>query len=370
MLRITVDGVPFDMERDQPPPNLDRVMGYQNSLIGLKGRRLLYAIPGLPGSWPEIYGVNSFNLEEHDTLYSGIDMGELFILGAKGGILRIQSLPRVSVSNFAFGAPEQIPGAPGVVGPYAMAKVALQGKPMAAYISHYGVYLTDGYSVQRISDEWDWSAYSGIDKSGWVLHWDWERFVLILGYATTGTTNNRYALFHMHPDHRKANGQPKAVWDQYGSYNDLASGQVGNTRRLYSAHSSNGIVYTEDYGSTDASESYDDDATWPFILKTRRMYGDETEWAALAVFLRHSDFGDGQTCSVAWTVGRDQGDGSSHTKTKTVSLEGTKTTQFDVAVSGDWHEATFTHTGSAGGSFDSLQIEARGLGERGTVKVA
>jgi len=367
MLDITVDNGTLRVDQDQPPPLLDKIMSFKNSLIGIKGRAVSYALSGLPESWPEVYNISSFNLEEHDNLFTGVDLGEVFILGGDAAVLRISSLPRVSLGNFGFTKPEKIPNAPGAVGPDAMAAFSISGEPAAAWISHYGVHITNGFNLRRVSDAFDWGAFEGFDKSGWVLHYDPDRFVLVMAYSTvSGGENNRTAFLHVHPDHL-VDSTPKLTWGHYGSISGMASVQVGNQRRTYSGHSTNGKVYLEDVGGVDASNSYDASGTLPFIVQTRRIRGDEAEWAALKAWLTHSDFG--QDCEVAWTVYRGSSD-FTQSKIQTVSLSGLKQTLFDVARAGDWHEVTVTHLGSGTGALSHLLIQARGLGDRGTVKVA
>jgi hypothetical protein len=355
MMRITVDEGVLFVDRDQPPPQLDRIFGFKHSLVGVRGRSLYYAISGLPESWPEVYQIGHFDYEENETLLTGADLGEMAIIGSDAGLLRLQELPRVAIGNFAYSKPEPIAGAPGVVGPYAMTKFSIGGEPRVAWISQDGICVSNGFSWQRISDTWDWSGFEGLNKSGWVLHYDSQRFVLVVAYATTGTTNNRHALAHVHPSLARE-GQPIWTLAHYSGIYDLASSNVAGTRRLYSAHASNGIVYLEDNGTTDASQSYSS-TTLPLIVQTRRLHGESREWAALKAWLRHSDFGASQSLTVAWTTSRDEG--SSQTRTQTVSLVGAERTLFDVARSGEWHEITLTHTGAATGALVALDIEPR-----------
>lgn len=372
MLRVVVDDGILQVDRDQPPPQMDRVMSFQGALLAIKGQELRYSLAGSPGSWPEIYGISAFESEEHDTLVTGADLGEVFILGGVANLRRIAALPKVAIGNFAYAAPEIIAGAPGCVGAYSMARVSsnvsmggITATPvgMVAWISHDGIYLTNGFGYTRISDDWDWAALKDYDKSAWALHWDRERHVLIVAYSSTGgASNDRYALCHLHNSHIKQNGQPKWTLDHYGSYSALDSALVDGARRLYSGHTSDGKVYLENYGALDASESYSGTTLLLDVL-TRRIHGGESDFSALKAWLRHTDFGDTGSCTVVWTVGRDEH--ASYARTQTVALNGQRRTLFDVARAGEWHSVGITHTAASTGALADLSVEVRGLGQQG-----
>lgn len=361
--------------KDTSPPSLRRIRSFKGFLVGLTRtnfRELRYCVPGSPESWPEIYVITSFPLEEHDSLVDLLEVGNTLLIAGKGAMLRTDDLPRIVGGAFNAAEISKIQGAPGCVSEYGLCSVSVAGEAHAAWISDYGVYITNGVTYTRISDDigGTWEDIKDFDKSGWVLHWDKRRTVLILAYSSTdGGENDRYVFLHMAPDHRKQDGQPKATGPHYGEYAALASGQVANAHRVYSAHPDDGYVYLEDSGTTDAALSYNASGTWPLIVKTRRLHGGEQEFSTLKARLRHSDFGSSQTCTVAWLTGRDSS-GNEQTRSQSVSLSGQKATLFDVARGGEYHEVTITHTGAATGALVDLQIEARPLGGSGKVSVA
>jgi len=352
------------------PPTMSGIRTFKGHLIGWYNRQIFYSAPGLPEYWPSSYTIDRIPLEEHDTILDGIDLGDYFVFGCQGAMLRIDQFPIVLNGMFVAGNAVKVSGAPGCVGPKAMSSLAIGGQPYAAWISSYGIYATNGMSVERLSDDWNWDDMLGLDKSDWVLHWDPERFMLVMAYSSTANgPNDRYALIHMHPSHIK-NGRPKITWGHYGAINDLGHGQVGNRRRLYSAHPSDGKVYIEDYGTTDAANTYDSAGNIPWTLKLRRMQGNASDWAALGVRLGHTSFGAGVTAGVAWKYGRDNSSRTvEETKTTTVLLFGHKRTLFDIGRGGEWHEPTFSYAGKATGALLDLQIRARALGASGKVSV-
>jgi len=359
--------IPFDT----PPPELVHLFQHDGSLCGLsrtKPRVLRYTPAGFPESWPEVFTVIKFMMPQNDQLQTAVSLGDLIVVVAKGLAFRVIGLPRSVRSTFESEV-RQIQGSPGGVGRKCLASFSVAGEARAAYISNEGLVQTNGYQHYPISSDFDWTPIQDFDKSNWVLFFDERRDTLVFCWSNTdGGNNDRYALFHMHPDHQKENGQPKWTGPHFGAIHALGSGQVGNRRRLYSSHPSDGTVYVEDSGSTDTSNAYDSDGTNPLIVRSRRLQPDD-EFSIMGASLRHTDFGIGQEATVEFTTGRDSND-NTQVATKTVSLNGHKRTFFEVGLGGGWAEWTITHTGDSQGALLDLPFNARSLGPSGEVKIA
>lgn len=372
MLQITQQGSTNYYHRDLPPPALRRVFPFQGALCGLTKnnvRALAYSVPGEYESWPTIYVFDKFPLKEHDELLDGVGVGTSLVIGAKAAMIRMDELPQVIAGTFV-GRVSQIKGAPGCVGEYALTELSMAGEQAAAWISPYGIYVTNGHTFTRISDDVNWDDFKNKDMSNWVLEWDWELLALVFAYSSTdGGANDRYQLIHMDPNHRKKSGQPKWTGPHYGAINAWVSGQVSNVYRRYSAHPSDGNVYLENNSATgaDASNTLDSSGTHRLRLKTGRMYDQWREWAILDARLRHTDFGSGQSCTVANLVGRDSS-GHESTRSQTVSLAGQKAHQFDVSRGGDYHEVTLTHDSTGLGAIQDLVLQVQQQGRAGTAK--
>ncbi len=364
---------PLFFPQNSPPPRMVRLRVFEGSLVGLSSdftRSLFYSMAGRPQSWPEINVIESFPFEDHDQLVDCIALGSVLVIAAQGTMLRLTGLPRVVNSVRDTSRVDQIKGAPGCVGRYALTAYSVSGEPRAAWISPYGVYVTNGDKIHRISENIDWEVFDGIDKSAWVLHWDDKRLCLIMCYSTVaGGNNDRYYLIHMAPEHRKANEQPKWTGPHYGSFNSLASGQVGSTHRLYGGHVSDGSLYTMDIGGADASQAFSGTQV-PLIVKTGRIYAGDLDWSALDARLYHGDFGSGQTCTVDWEVDTDDEEDGGFTLTQTVSLNKNKGTQLDISTRCQWAQLTITHTGTGTGSIRDMTVETRDRGRVGAKKVA
>jgi hypothetical protein len=353
-----------------PPPSLKMITAWKGSLVGIdatKKRTLRYSEAALPESWPELNAIEAFPLPEHDSLVTLVPLGDTLLVFAEGAVLRLSDLPRVVNGLFNAAEATAIRGAPGCVGVYAACAFSVAGEARAAWVSPYGIYQTNGDVVSRISDDMDWYAdVSTANLSTAVLHWDAKRQVLIFAYDSDGGgTNDRFMFLHMSPEHRKGAGSPKITGPHYGAINHLASGQVSSVYRLYSAHVSDGSVYLEDYGTTDASQSYSS-TTVPLIVKTGRIYQGHRKWDVVRANLRHTDFGGTETCTVAWSSGLDSS-GVTQTTSKTVSLVGQDGEDFFVGLGGDWHEVQITHTGSASGALLDVRADTLAAGKSGKV---
>jgi hypothetical protein len=364
---------PLYFPQNTPPPRLAVLRVFEGSMVGLSAdfpRSLYYSMAGKPQSWPEINVIDSFPFKEHDELLDCVSIGSVLILAARGTIMRLTGLPRVVNSVRDSSRVEQIGGAPGCVGRYALTSYSVQGEPRAAWVSHYGLYATDGDKIFRISDSIDWSVFDGTSKSNWGLYWDANRLCLVMTYSSVaGGANDRYYLIHMAPEHRKSSEQPKWTGPHYGSLHSMSSGQVGSTHRIYGGHSSNGIVYVLDNGTTDSSSAYSGTQV-PLIIKTGKAYAGDKDWAALDARLYHTDFGNGETCTLDWEVGSDDEDGGGFTLSQSVSLAGHKGTQLDLSQRCQWAQATITHTGSGTGAIRDLVVETAARGRAGAKRVA
>jgi len=358
---------------NSPPRRFARIRAYEGSLVGLSAdntRALFYSAAGFPDAWPEINVIDSFPFEEHDELVDCMGLGTLLIIAAKGTMMRLTSLPRVVNSVRDTSRVEQIRGAPGCVGRYGMTFYAVSGAPRVAWISPYGVYVTNGDEYSRISDDIDWNVFDGLDKSRWALQWDPDRLCLIMQTEDTG--DDRSYFIHLSPEHRKDNGNPKWTGPHYGDYRCYASGQVASTRRLYAGHSTNGSVYALDRGGLDSSFAYGGgaDDTLALDILSGKIYGDGTNFTALDAFLYHTDFGGNDEATVTYAVGNDSEVGGDFTLSTAVSLSGHKSNQFDVSQSGQWAQVGVKHTGPGQGAIRDVEVRVRGIGLKGSTRVA
>lgn len=370
MIAVNVPGqtTPLRFDRDTPAPPMDAIKYFQGGAIGFSldnQRGLRGSLPGFIESWPDIYSVLNIPLPENDRLVTGEEIGGSFVLAAEGALLRMDSFPR-SVNGQFVGSVVQIPGAPGCVGKYAACAYSISGENLFAWISSDGqVYATNGYQFWPLMDQIDMSSYRDLTKKDWVLRY-WHKYrVLVYAFSTEEGDNDRFWTIHVSPEFAVGDTTRRRVTGpHYGSIKDFSSCVSRGTHVAYSAHPSDGDVYLEDSGGVDESNSLDSDQTHRFQLTTRKQYEGDSDYAVFDAKLQHSNWGEGNSLSVAYTVGRDS---SEHTDTKevTVSLEGAKRTQFEIGRSGEWHQFTMTHDGTGTGRIVGMIRNAEQFGVSG-----
>ncbi len=335
-------------DRDTPPPAFQFMFTYGGSVVGIPkdGRVASYSFPGLPESYPPLYKIRFFS-EKNDRLVAGANLGGIALFFAQGTLHRTERLARVSDGSFDATRLEEVRGAPGCVGPDATVTFNVRGDTLAAYISPYGVYVTNGYEVDRISDDLLWTDLSA-DKSGWVLDWDPINEILIM---STGTGDY---YFHMAREHRKETNQPAITGPHPSRTTSLAIGEVANATRIYSGHATDGKVYLEQSGGTDASNAYDSAGTRLVQIKSGRIVDDRNDFTFLNLRVPHGDFGVEAQATLNWTSGSYQRDDFNQTLSQQVSMKGQVNTHIYIGLMGEWHEFQLVYTGKGNGTIGPL----------------
>lgn len=373
-LILSVDGASLPFDKTTPMPALKYVAPYQGGLVGITSTGdLRYSLSGFPEYWPDIYVIPPSGLsEDDDTLVAMDSVGSSLIVTSKGGIFRVDGLPRAVGGSFQPGSGlVPIEGAPGCVGPRAIARYAVSGVPAFAWISPYGIYSTDGFRFEPLSEDFDWDAIDDVDMGGWVLTWNQKRMVLEFDYSTQGGQNDRYYLLHM--GDKKANGQPKWTGPHYGKRADVHRAQIGNQFVVVSANTTDGKIYKEwdEQVTDDASAAYNGSRAIPVSLGSGQIRSAWDYFTAYKAILRHTDFGDGETATVRWETGRDEvGEDPTQIREQLVSLAGQRGTQFDISRAGEWHRWHLTYEGTGRGKILDFRVEVDRHGRAGVEDVA
>lgn len=366
------DQAPLAVYRDEVPPPFERITYYRGYMVGIPGagqtggvgrRTLRYNVPGFLHSWPSLSVINSFPLRENDLLVDVVEAGQSLIIAAQGGMIRLDELPRTVLGTYITGESKQIQGAPGVVSEYCLAGCSVGNEPRAAWVSPYGIYHTNGYQFQRISDDIDWRLIRSDDMVNWSLHWDKERLCLVFAQDALGF----YYLIHLDPMHAKGNGQPKWTGPHFGSITSMHSGEVGGQHVLYSGNPSGGVFIEDDPSSgMDDSNAFDQTGTVPLIATGPITYQDWQDWVATSGRILHRGFTDSAAVQFKYTTTRDSS-GKSRTKIISLKLGKDGWTQFEVGRSGSSHQWSLEHFGVDRGKFDDIKIDADILGRSGMV---
>ena len=363
LLAVTLDGGTVYVPRDGEPPIFQQVTFWKGSLIGVSRvapRTLAYSFAGRPESFPLLYVIETWPMPEHDTLVAAVGCGDTLIVAGADTMMALDDLPRVTQGIFSNVDIRPLRSQPGCVNQDAIVAFSVAGEPRVAWISHYGLHQTNGTTSSRISLDIDWTGSSGLGDqyaATAILKWDPQLQALIVCYDSNADgVNNFFYYIFMAPEHQKPNGQPKWTGPHYGKIRSMASGIVSGSYIRWSGHASDGAVYVENTGGTDASQSYSGTIV-PILLTSARRYGPEREMAVYKASLRHTAFGGGRTLSAAWTSGRDAS-GQTQTKSSTVSVATQGSTQFLVARQGEWHELSVTDSGATQGGIQDCIYDA------------
>jgi hypothetical protein len=371
MLRVVEsDGGEIDYDLNTMPSIWSHINQFQGSLVGVdvtQNRRLWYTPPGTPESSPSCYVFKRFPLDEKDRLIGTLSVGDSLVVLAEAAVMEIRGLPLVQ-GDAIFNLPQvrKLDGIPGCVSPKAMCVVSIDGISAGAWVSPFGIFVTNGQTASRISDEMNWtSTINQATLSTSVLFYDEQRHLLVFTYDSDGDSiNDRYILFHV--SQQKPSGFPKWTGPHFGFVNDLSDGVIEGLHRIYSG-SNDGNVYLEWNTGLDASNAYSVSGVVPLILKSGRYYQDtdREDYEVFKVSLRHSDFGVGETATVQCVYGRDHNANVSGVVTKSVSIAGHRGTECLIGRSLEWAEFTITHLGSGLGTFTDIRTTAESAGESG-----
>lgn len=343
--------------RDAKPPMSSAIAYFKGSLVLVgavdkddPGRVLFFTMASSPESVPEVYNLRNLPFEEHDKIIALQRCGETLLVAGQDIVIAFDDIPRLMNGLMVMTPPRTLDGQPGCVGRHAMAPYTLQGEPRAAWVSQFGIFATNGSLSWELTHSADWDAkVSTADLSTATLDWDKERKLLIMSYDSDGGgTNDRYALLHMFDTGE--NGVPRITWGHYGSINVQDSASSAGVFRLFSGHTSNGIVYLENNGNQDYSNSYDGSGNIRFDIRTGRIYqeiqGREIQWSVGKVKVKHTDGGVGETVTFTWTAGFDEDD-ESHSEAATLPIAGQKGDEVYIGLAGEWHDIRIEHSGKA-----------------------
>jgi hypothetical protein len=366
-------GPPLYFARDAAAPAFRHINYFRGSLVGIsrtQPRVLSYSFAGREESFPECYVIDSFPMAEHDVLVATATVGDVLLIGAADLMMTLGRLPRVQDGKFVADDVVPLRGQPGLVGQDAICTFSVDGEPRAAWVSRFGVHITNGQTCARISKNMDWdSDLSTAVLSSAILRWDSLIQCLVMTYSSGGGgVNDRQILFHMSPDQADRNGVPKWTGPTRCPGTAMVCGIVSSVFRRYMGHATDGVVYVENNPAdgADAAQAYSG-TQLPFFPTAGQFYDPSgREFAVTKARLRHRAFGS-DSGLISWTMGRDPGAATLNAQ-KAISLAGTQGTEFAVMRSGEWGTFQIQHTGSGrGGSIQDVDFEVIAQGRTGKI---
>lgn len=178
------------------------------------------------------------------------------VIVGKRGLYRLSTLPRPIDTSFT---PERVKAkvgyAHGGVSPMAAALFDYGEGLRLAYVSPYGVNVTDGFTWDVVTDDADWeSEVNQSALSTAVLINNPRMYRLELYYPSPGSTRpDRCMFLHYHPSHAKSvegSWRSKATWPVRRDANAAFVARIGGVDIVFSCNA-NGKVYQHDTGNSE-----------------------------------------------------------------------------------------------------------------------
>lgn len=181
-------------------------------------------------------------------------VGSVLLILMRDSVWKVFTLPQPEDAQFAVQRiKDQSEGAHGIVGPHAAALINLPGTGVRlAYVTPYGLAITDGTSWDILSDDAQWEKeFRSAAKINTHLVYNPEAYRLEMSYQTDAGI--KVAFFHVHPSHLKFSqtGRPraKAAWPINRNVLTLFKATIGELDYIM-AGARDGKVYVCNRGVT------------------------------------------------------------------------------------------------------------------------
>jgi hypothetical protein len=254
-------------------------------------------------------------------------------------------------------------GHPGCVGRYAYAPFSVYGEPRGAWVSPFGVYVTNGSTCECISTDLAWESEVNVPYlDSAVLAWDQKNLILWFQFDRDGDGLNDHEMpFHMARVHAKASGTPKLGQPTPKATSCMASALIGASHYRFSGHPSDGSIYIEDSGYADASTG----ENIAMRLKTGKITSKKVDLAIQKATVMHGEFGQGENATLTTTLYRDAAN-SSNSRENIVNLHGARGTTVFIGRAGEAVDFEIEYDGIGSGGILGIQVEVDGQGRSGS----
>lgn len=276
-----------------------------------------FSLPGEPESFPKPYVMRFNSTKRKDRVTLVRTLGQVLIVGMENGIKRVNYLPTEQDTDFHEGlAHDDIATDHGIPGPLAAVKFDWPGRgTVMAYASIAGVFMTDGITTKPLNNDLDWPNTVKLSAlNSCVMRVYPREKWLVLYYCPAGAThtkNTAALVFTYAQDHVKNGDELPATGPIDVSGRASTEVVLNGYMFLFTGHETNGFVYQEDYGVTQASGYQVHDANGslanapiiPFV-RMRRMYpaGITHDAHLYKAYLLFSAFGSAATTASSTTV--------------------------------------------------------------------
>jgi len=256
LLSVTVLTATSNVPRNGVPPISSIAEIYEDSLI-LNDKndlsKIWYSWPYTPHKIPL---QNFIDFPRSDEVTNIKTLGGVLIVLLRDSVWRIHYLPRPEDATFSRETvKEELEGAHGCVGPYAACTYGYGDGNKLAYVSRYGLMVTNGNQWDILSADLDWDNTFNVSQlSKAVLVNNPAKFRLeMLAPSSNSTVNDVCYFFHYHPSHIKADGPSfrSKVTGPIHRPATCATIMFSEGRKFALQGHSNGSVYLGDSGNTE-----------------------------------------------------------------------------------------------------------------------
>ena len=256
LLSVTVLGATSNVPRNGAPPTSSIAEIYEDSLV-LNDKndlsKIWYSWPYTPHKIPL---ENFIDFPRSDEVTNIKTLGGLLMVLLRDSVWRIHYLPRPEDASFSRETvKEELEGAHGCVGPYAACTYGYGDGNKLAYISEYGLMVTNGSQWDILSADLDWDVTFNVSQlSQAVLVNNPAKFRLEMFAPSSGSTVNDVCyFFNYHPSHIKTDGprfRAKVTGPIHRPATSAAIMFSGGRKFALQGHT-NGFVYLGDSGNTE-----------------------------------------------------------------------------------------------------------------------
>jgi hypothetical protein len=275
-----------------------------------------YSLANAPESFPKPY-FETFNSKKKDIVTLIRRLGQILIVGMRDSIKRVNYLPTEADVDFQQGlAYEDIVTDHGIAGAHAAALMDITGIGVVlSYVSYNGFYFTDGITSRPLNLDIKLSdlVKTGALSTSVLRVYPREKW-LVFYYCPNGashTKNTRAIIFHYSQDKIKEGGFLPATGPLSISARASAPAILNGVPYLLTGHQSDGKIYVEDSGDSQASgyqvhNSSDSLVDAPIIpvIRTRKIYpsGYSRDARSQRIYLLHDQLGSSITAASVTTA--------------------------------------------------------------------
>lgn len=290
-----------------PPPNATTGDIFQGQFVvndPVKPPSLRYSLTDQPEYFPQPY-VLTFESKQKDEVNFLRTVNNILVVGMTNGLKRVNWLPREQDAEFnGARAWEDITTTHGILGPQCgtLFELADSG-PLLAYSSQNGLWVTDGMTTRLLNRDLDWTNLIAAGYEANVVLRNYPKLrVLAMYYTPVGATSNTKCFYFSYDPIHVKNGELPAVGPVTVSAASAAETVLNGQHVLLTGHNSDGKVYIEDNGISDASGG-----TIAPTIKLREIYfkGEGEESRVDRVYIHHQAFGaNGSTAVCSATLSK------------------------------------------------------------------